>query len=134
MSAPHPPRRIVPRSSGLPAAADPNANNFRAAFCREFHCPPAKFHDRVFWMTVFPHAKPVALLLRIFYPSYFDIESDFIGDIGQTEHATMFRDEIDIYHGNNLRTRSVLRNKFLIRISGTRMKQLGARIYGEVPR
>jgi hypothetical protein len=134
MNEEQPPGRIRPRRSGLPAAANPDANNFRAVFCREFRCQPAKFQDKVFWMTVFPHAKPVALFLRLVYPSFFDIERDFIGDVGQTEHASMFRDEIDIYHGNNLRTRSVLRNKLMIRISGTRMKRLGERIYGEVPR
>jgi hypothetical protein len=71
------------------------------------------------------------MILKLVFPRYFHIDDEFIRDLGETEYPAMFRGEIDIYYGTNLRSRSWLRNKMLIRLSGTKMRRLGEQIFGE---
>ena len=118
-----------------PAKAGPSRDlKFKAIFCREYHCSSEEFSKKLFWLALYSHARIPAIFLRIFHPSYFHIDSEFIHDIGETQYPEMFRGEIDTYYGNNLRSRSWMRNKLLIRLSGTKMKKLGAKLLGEIPR
>jgi hypothetical protein len=103
---------------------------FKAAFCSHFGYTPAEYPSKLFWMTLYPHARLAALILHPLWPRFFRTDHDLIADIGETEHPVMFRDEVDIFHGNNKREGSFLRNKLYFRISGSRMIRIGETVLG----
>ncbi len=115
----------APTAGGSP----PKPKKFRVRFCEEYNCTREEYVKKVFSIALYSHARIPAFFLRIFYPSYFKIDREYILEAGETEHPAMFRGEIDIYYGNNLRSRSWLRNKMLIRLSGTKMKRIGERLF-----
>jgi len=111
------------------AATATRPKKFRELFCEEFGCAREDYVRAAFSAALFSHARIPALIIRLVRPGFFGMDREYIIEAGETEDPLMFRGEIDIYHGNNLRSRSWLRNKLRIRLSGTKMKRLGEKLF-----
>ena len=76
---------------------------FKHVFCETFGCSDAEFERALFRRTLFPHAIPLALIVRVIKPDVFREDFELISDIGRSENADSFRQEISYFHGRNVR-------------------------------
>ena len=56
--------------------------DFKSLFCKEFGCSPRRFEKKLFWQTMNPDMKPIALLLRCIRPGFFRRDFEYIRLLG----------------------------------------------------
>jgi hypothetical protein len=116
-----------------PASFDPPVPDwpkpFREAFCEHYGCALEAYADEVFRRGLHRHAVPVAWLIRALKPSYFDEDFEFIEEVGEVTNSELFKNEINYFHGRNLRHRSWIRRLFRIRLSGQRVVRIRRRLF-----
>ena len=100
------------------------AGTFRETFCESFQCPPAAFEEEVFWRCLYRHAVPVAAVLYRTRPELFKTDMDFIHEIGGVKNPDIFKNELNRFHGANVRDKTWLRGAFSVRVSARRLIRL----------
>lgn len=103
---------------------------FREAFCESFACPAASFEREVFWLCLHRHGSLLGKFLFASHPEWFKEDIEFIHEIGSVGHPAVFKNELNRFHGRNVRDRSWLRGTFHIRVSAKRIIQLKNRVFG----
>ena len=99
--------------------------NFKAAFCARFRCRPEAFETRLLRECLPPYARPLALLVRLRDPDFFDYDRKFLRSLGPLRST----EELELY-AEVLRENAPLRIGFLretlhLRISTRRLRRLG---------
>jgi len=102
---------------------------FRERFCERFKCAPAKFEEAVFFRCLNRHAWLFARLLFRRDRSIFREDLDFIHELGGIRDPLIFKNEVNRYHGRNVRERGWIRGAFGIRVSGKRVMKLKNRLF-----
>jgi hypothetical protein len=106
---------------------------FQDKFCRKNSCPKKEFVQRVFWLSLYPHAvivAPAFMLLHDKYSAYFDLERELISAVGQATDMGIIRERVREYYWDS-NNRGWLRRICRIRISGERLKNLARRYFKE---
>jgi hypothetical protein len=107
--------------------------NFRDRFCEQFRCDASGFEEAVFWRCLNrPHAW---LFARFLFPKdklIFKEDLDFIHELGGIRDPLIFKNEVNRYHGRNVREKGWIRGTFGIRVSGKRVMKLKNRLYRNV--
>lgn len=98
-------------------------NTFAQKYCRACNCEPKDFARRLFWRCLHRHALPVAPLLLLFKPRYFDADRELIAEVGRAERMTQVWEEIRDYFLNPRHT-GWLRRRAHIRLSARRLIQV----------
>jgi hypothetical protein len=98
---------------------------FRDRFCEQFKCEASGFEEAVFWKCLNrPHAW---IFARFLFPKdkfIFKEDLDFIHELGGIRDPLIFKNEVNRYHGRNVREKGWIRGTFGIRVSGKRVMKL----------
>lgn len=105
-------------------------HTFKQAFCTRFGCKPEHYESTVFWRILFRHALPLAWVLRRVSPSFFTEDIDLIREVGEMTNPELFKNEVDYFHGRNIRHKSWLRTLLRVRASGGRLVRLRRTLMG----
>ncbi len=106
---------------------------FRERFCEQFKCEPSRFEEGVFWRCLNrPHAWIFAKFLFRDHRSIFKEDIEFIHELGGIRDPLVFKNEVNRYHGRNVRERGWIRGTFGIRVSGKRVMKLKNRLFRNV--
>ena len=116
------------RTSGNDASEETWPKSFKAVFCEHFRCPPERYEEAVFWRCLFRHALLPAFLIRKINPEHFSEDMDMIRELGALTSQALFKNEINYFHGRNLRDKSWFRGTLCIRLSGSRLIRLRRRL------
>ena len=103
---------------------------FRERFCEQFGCASSGFEEGVFWRCLHrPHGWFFASLLFKKHRDIFKEDLDFIHELGGVTDPLIFKNEVNRYHGRNVRERGWIRGTFGIRVSGKRVMKLKNRLF-----
>src|SRR5687767_5707635 len=103
---------------------------FRERFCEQFKCEDSNFEERVFWRCLNrPHAWIFAKFLFPKNRAIFKEDLDFIHELGGIRDPLTFKNEVNRYHGRNVREKGWIRGAFGIRVSGKRVMKLKNRLF-----
>lgn len=110
-------------NSFVAGASGAAAETFQTCLCRGQGCSAAAYADRVFWLTLYHHAVPLALLVwpwRRFW---------FAPDYALIEQVSTFKPEMDLeLELNRLRTAGwaggIFRRFLWLRVSTRRLAEL----------
>ena len=107
-----------------------SVRSFREAFCERFQCAPEQFERKALAKTLYPHARVVAWF-------FFLIDSDMrqgtLALMQRAGEARSVRDlagAMDDYRSWVKMTQSLVMNQGKVRVSGTRLMELGAKVFG----
>ena len=101
---------------------------FAQIYCEREGLPAAELSARLFRLTLYPHARLVAALLRRFNPRHFLADYEFIEDVGHLRSLEDFSLVLGgfIEHPSNW---GLLRRRFRIRVSARRMLRIVRTVY-----
>jgi hypothetical protein len=124
-----PDQPVFPSQIPLPAPEKmtPPPRTFGEIFCEQYHLPPESYIPGMLQRTLYPRARMVAPVIRLFAPGFFDADRDFVRGVGLIRRIEDLGDQVTEFHlhpGN----RGFLRRVFKIRVSCQRM----SRVVGEV--
>src|ERR1041385_4572944 len=128
-------RAMVPDSLScleMPTAVEQGKywqQTFRERFCEQFGCDVARFEEGVFWRTLNRHAWIFAKFIFPKHPGIFKEDLDFIHELGGIRDPLVFKNEVNRYHGRNVREKGWIRGTFGIRVSGKRVMKLKNRLF-----
>jgi hypothetical protein len=106
---------------------------FRERFCEQFKCELSLFEEAVFWRCLNrPHAWFFAKFIFPKRRFIFKEDLDFIHELGGVHDPLIFKNEVNRYHGRNVRERGWIRGTFGIRVSGKRVMKLKNRIFRNI--
>jgi hypothetical protein len=97
---------------------------YRQLFCHARRCSLSSFERRVFWHCLYRPSWPIALLIHIFNPRYFDGDKNVIQRLGDTKNDDDFLNEVISYQRRTRLEIGTWRVKWRIRISGQRLLEL----------
>lgn len=97
--------------------------NLRDTYCRIYRCSDEEFVDRMFWQTLYPHARPLALLLYFTRPTFFYRERELLESLADVTDESQVDRELSYF--NRLRTTSWTKARARIRISTRRVRYIG---------
>ena len=100
---------------------------FGEIFCERYHLPPESYIPEMLQRTLYPRARMVAPVIRLFVPGFFDEDRDFIRGVGLIRRMEALGDEVTEFHLHP-RNRGFLRRALKIRVSCQRV----SRVVGEV--
>lgn len=96
---------------------------FRESFCTGEKCPADRFVSRVFWRTLYPHARLAAPFILLFKRSFFEADRSLISATGDACDMKRIREDVrDFFWDSN--NRGWWRRRINIRVSGQKLKDL----------
>jgi hypothetical protein len=103
---------------------------FKNAFCRERNCLVDDFVEKVFWQCLYPHAWPLAWIMRLLLMRRF-FQSDFelITSVGESSSMEEVLADISAFRSNPRWRGGLLRRAFRIRVSGKRLVALAFAVF-----
>ena len=119
------------RQPGLNAGDGAWPKPFKDAFCERFRCGPEEYEVALFWRCIPRHALPLVAWVLRRNPRFFSEDLDLIREVGGMTNPELFKNEINYYHGRNLRCKSWLRTTFKVRVSGKRLMRIKRKVFGE---
>ena len=110
-----------------------NQKTLQDTFCERQDCTAAQFENQIFWRCLYPHAVPLAWVLKKLNPSFFMDDRTLIQQLGFDRDL----DEVDanlrdFQYVNNAR-RHWLRTGLKIRVSGRRVASLARKLFADQP-
>ena len=105
-------------------------SDFAQLYCEHFRSEPAAFRQAVLRRTLYPQARLLRPLLRVFKPDFFAADFDFIDSVGRITRRRDFSSEADefVHHPEN---RGFWRRTLRLRVSVGRMHRLVGEVFGE---
>ena len=101
----------------------PQFSNFKDAYCAAHECAADRFESKVFWRCLRRHALPVAGLLRLRYPDFFQADFEAISAIGRAISEGELQVLVAEFENLRLVERGLLHATFQIRLSSVRLMQ-----------
>ena len=105
------------------------SRTFAELFCARYHLPSENYAREMMRRALYPRARMVAPVIRIFWPTYFDADLDFVRGVGLIRRAQDLGGEVTDFHLHP-RNRGFLRRTLKIRVSCQRMSGLVAEAMG----
>jgi hypothetical protein len=102
-------------------------NTFRSAFCAHTGCADASFERRLFWRSLYRHALPVAFLVRLFNPSFFRDDDEFIRWVGGDSSLSEVAEDVARFQYGNWVRRHWLRTGLRLQLDPERITALARR-------
>ena len=96
---------------------------FGEIFCERYHLPPENYIPEMLQRTLYPRARMVAPVIRLFVPGFFDADRDFVRGVGLIRRVGDLGDEVTEFHLHP-RNRGFLRRALKIRVSCQRVSRV----------
>jgi hypothetical protein len=103
--------------------AEERMKTFEELYCEANKCAPADFPRRLFWKCLYRHALPIAPLIMILNPKYFEPDRQLISDVCRADKMNQVWEEVRQYFVDS-RHRDWMRRKGNVRISARRLINL----------
>jgi hypothetical protein len=100
------------------------SQTFKVRFCQDRRCEPGRFARKLFWMSIYRHAIPLALPILLFYPRFFRREFNLMEEVGNVSTKEDLRLSITSYREDSHMNPNLLRESLRVRISGRRLLQV----------
>lgn len=115
----------------MPDETNPTATpeNFKTAYCRRFKCSPGAFERRFFWRCLPLRSWPVALFFRVFYPSFFNADLEFLQHVGVCRNPSEAVNEANSLSCDPALNEGILRTPLALRLSGRRLVRTAHQIW-----
>ena len=115
----------------MPDENSPTAapENFKTAYCRHFKCSAAAFERRLFWRCLPLRSWPVALFLRVFSPSFFNADLEFLQHVGVCRNPSEAVNEANSLSCDPALNEGILRTPLALRLSGRRLVRTAHQIW-----
>lgn len=111
----------MPRSETHFPHVQPEKPTFSSAYCLNRRCSADRYDRRVFWQTLYPHARVIAFFLG-FRAECFSADRGLISYCGRLTSVAAIEKELAEFAG--FPNRGFLRRVCRIRVSGRRLKKL----------
>jgi hypothetical protein len=111
----------------LPAKMTSPLRTFSERFCERYRLPPESYAPEMLRRVLYPRARWLAPVIRLFSPGIFDADCDFVRGVGQIRRAEDLDGEVSDFHLHP-RNRGFLRRILKIRVSCRRVSHLVAAI------
>jgi hypothetical protein len=98
-------------------------NTFEERYCEANKCSPEEFSRKIFWKCLHRHALPLAPIILVLNPRYFDADWELIREIRRAERMNQVWEEVREYFMNPKHV-GWLRRKANIRLSARRVINL----------
>ncbi len=108
------------------------AKSFAELYSEQERLPVTKVSERLFRQTLYPHAHPIAWIVRRLNRRHFLSDYEFIEEVG---HLRSLQD-FSLVLGSHIEhpaNRGLLRRAFRIRISARRMLRIVRAVFGATP-
>jgi hypothetical protein len=100
------------------------SKSFREAYLERPQRGSGSFENDILWRGLHRRALPLAWLVRIILPNFFEMELRTISYLGNSRSSGEFRAELDTYRSEYRRHGGFLRNALGVRLSGRRLMGL----------
>jgi hypothetical protein len=100
--------------------------DFKTIFCRSHRCKPADYEQLCFVKNLFPHARLCVWLFHSKREIVFREDFELLRELASVTCPDTFRYEVNRFYGRNIREKSWLRRVFKIRLSGKKIRKMGA--------
>lgn len=107
------------------------STTFKQAYCERVGCREQEFRHRLFRKTLYGHARPVALFIRLFRPTFFAMDFELIDSAGNAQSWKDLSNAIEEFSFSNKLRGGPLRRTFRIRISCRRLGRLARRLMAQ---
>lgn len=107
---------------------------FQEAFCRTFKCQPADYEKRALRRLLYRRARLLGPVVWALTPRLRRLDIEVVQAIGLSRNWGQLRADLGTYSSNSRMSRSFLRNRLKLRISGRRALKLAERLFGPEPR
>lgn len=120
----------MPDETNLTAAPE----TFKTAYCRRFGCAPGAFERRLFWRCLPLRAWPAALFFKMFYPSFFNADLEFLQGVGACRSSSQAVNEANSLGCDPALNEGLLRTPLGLRLSGRRLVRAAHEIWPPLAR
>lgn len=103
--------------------------SFAEIFCSHHGLPPARYVPALFRRILYPHAVPLAPVLRLFSRTYFEPDFELIRNVSFATQWQELRDAISEFHSHP-RSRDFLRSRLRLRVSTRRLEHVAHHLIG----
>ena len=103
------------------------SRTFAELFCERYHLPSETYARELLRRALYPRARVVAPVIRVFCPAYFDADVDFVRGVGLIRRAQDLGGEVTDFHLHP-RNCGFLRSALKIRVSCQRISRLVAEV------
>jgi hypothetical protein len=103
--------------------------SFQDAFCERYHCSSSGFERSLFWRCLYPHAVPLAYLIRLFRPDFFKADFLLIQYVASDLTVSEVNGDLDRFDYGNHVQRNWLRTGLRIRICSERVAALAKTLF-----
>lgn len=107
--------------------------DFKTAFCRNYRCKPADYEHACFKKNLFPHARLCYWLFTGNNRDFFREDFDLLRELATVSCPDTFRYEVNRFYGRNVREKRFLRRVMKIRLSGRKIRTMGAKLLKNNP-
>ena len=110
-----------------------NPKTFQQLYCERHGCAPEEFENKVFWSCLYPHAVPLAALLRWLDRDFFQRDFEYLRVIGLATDPNEFCGEVEALRFASLLNDGALRRLLRLRVSTERLMKLQAILSNQKP-
>jgi hypothetical protein len=122
-------QQAIELSAGRGVPDSRAGTSFSERFCAITGTRAEMFDRKLFKKSLYAHARIVAPFLLKFRPEMFREDFEAIRELAMVDCPEIFAMEVNRFHGRNKRDRSILRQLFLIRVSGKRLLKWKAKCF-----
>jgi hypothetical protein len=98
--------------------------NLQTLFCERFNCAPADYERRALGSLLYPHARILVPVIRTLRPSFAAEDLKFVRYLGEADDFQDAANQVADFREVNRTTRSFLRKRCRLRVSGRKAGQL----------
>lgn len=109
------------------------APQLKTLFCERSGCPASAYREQAFQELLYPHARPVAIVLSKVVPWLFENDFDFIERLGLITNWKEAVMEEYGFQAANRKQPNLLRSVFKVRVSGGRAIGMARRLFSLAP-
>ena len=104
---------------------------FKSLFCEKFKCPPEDYEERAFRLSLYPHARMLAPVIRAVYPGFFGEDIKFIRYLGEAMDARQAKVDVMDFKDTDRKNWRLLHSGLRIRVSHRKARRLAFRLFAE---
>ena len=105
----------------IKASSEVRAKTFRALYCEVYRCRPEDFTRKMLWRSLHLRALPLALLIRMVRPRFFNLDLQLLEEVGNAEGPKDFLAAINGFRQDCQTNNGFLHEDMRIRVSGKRL-------------
>ena len=104
---------------------------FKSLFCEKFGCSPEQYEELAFRMFLFPHARFLAPVIRIFRRDFFRDDFNFIRYLGESLDVRQAKVDVLDFKDVGRKNWRLLHTGLRIRVSHRKVRRIAFQVFGK---